>query len=152
MPSFTITSVDPDPRPWNTKKGNPWLSYKVEYTGDQGASIAGEPSELSRPADAPAPKPGEVIDAEIDNSNPAFPPKLREARKNGGGGGGGFRGKSPEERTEMRRMSAQKQAIALLDVELKSGLIPAEKLAAVKASELLKPRIDFFDDDAKAAG
>lgn len=144
MPTFELVKSD-FKKTFPMKDGTGELAvYEVELKDGENGFVK---AEIVQKPSSPAPALGPV-EGTLEPGQYAMKFKRAKAAFNGGG----FKGKSPEERAEMRRMSAQKQAIALLDVELKSGLIPAEKLAAVKASELLKPRIDFFDDDAKAAG
>lgn len=143
MSQFTITEVDPETRSWQSSKGNPYISYKVGFKGEQGEGAG----ELSRPAKDPRPTVGETLPegTTLDSSNPRFPAKLVEPRS--GGGSKSF-GKSPQERAEIRRMASQKAAVALLAVEVAAGLTFKDE----KASEMLKPRIKFFEDDAREAG
>lgn len=145
MPSFTILEVAPESRAWQTKTGNPWLSYAVQFKGDQGEGNG----ELSRPATSPAPTVGEVIEATLENDNPRFPAKLREARKGAPNGFRGGAGKSPTERAEIRRMASQKVAVELLALEVAAGLQFNE---TVTAGGALKTRIDWLDKDVREAG
>ncbi len=91
---------------------------------------------------------GETIEGTIEPRQ-GFPSEFKQAAKqNGYGGGGGSRQEDPRKSAEIRRMASQKVAVALLAAEVAAGLTFENQ----KASELLKPRIQFFEDDAREAG
>jgi hypothetical protein len=144
MPStFEILSVGDTPRRWNSKTGKPWISYPVEFKGEQGQGKA----ELSRPEGKPAPTVGEKVEADLDNSNPSFPAKLVEVFKGGGGGksfGKSF-GKSPQERKSIVRQHSQEMALMHCSLLQKQG-----KLAENYGVDALKAIVDWFTADVEA--
>jgi hypothetical protein len=93
VPDFTLTSVDPDPKPWTGDHGT-FLIYKVSFEGEQGRGDA----EMKTKSSSPAPTAGQVIDAEIVQKG-GRPPELKriwkDTRSNGKPKGGDYR--SPEQ-------------------------------------------------------
>lgn len=146
MSQFTLTAVDPEPRVWEGDHGA-FHIWTIAFEGLQGRVDEGE---LKQKATTPAPTVGQTVDGEIV-SKPGRKPELKKIFSPNGGGGGfkGGGGKSPVERAEIRRMSSQRAAIELLAVEVAAGLRFDEKQ---KASDLLLPRIDWMEQDAKKAG
>lgn len=135
MPNFTITEVVSQ-KPWDSKYG-PMIAYKVRFEGEQGTGEA----QLNQKAGSPAPKIGETVDGLLEPTDFGYKLKRVHQQK-------AISGKSAQERAEIRRLAAQKAAIELLRLEIETGRVPKD----AKASALLTPRIDFFDDDCKLAG
>lgn len=146
MSQFQIQAVKEDTRQWKTKAGNPWVSYTVQFKGEQGQGEA----ELARPADTLPPTVGETVEAEIEHTN--FGAKLREARQSASKATGGYKGRNPQEQAMIARQSAQKAALKLLETELTIGSLKAEEIKGKSLQELLTPRIDYFFNDTMAAG
>lgn len=143
MSEFTLTAVAPDPKLWTGDHGE-FAIYDVEFEGAQGRGTA----QLKQKSSTPPPTPGMKLDAEIVQRG-GRPAELKRIFKQNGTGGGKSYGRSPAERSEMRRMSAQKQALTLFALELQHGSVRIEDVQGKRASDLLTPRIEFFDRDAK---
>ena len=140
MSQFTITAVT-DMDEWQSKEGAPMITYTVDFEGEQGSGSAGH----TRKAASPAPKSGDVLDAELVTKNgKTVLKRIWQENKPQQGG----RGKSPGESRQIARMNAQSQALKLLELEIAMG----KTFESEKASELLTPRIQFFFDDTKKAG
>jgi hypothetical protein len=139
MSDFKITGVGDEER-FSTANGE-FVSYEVQFEGQQGNGTAHH----KRKASSPVPTVGEVIDADLVQKNGKT--ELKRVWKDKPRGGGGH-SEDPKRSAEIRRMASQKCAVALLAVEVAAGL----RFENSKASELLKPRIDFFENDAKEAG
>ena len=148
MADFTITAVEDGYREWAGEHGT-FRIFDVRFEGQQGNGEA----EIKRKSSSPAPTVGEVVDAEIVQKA-GRKPELKRVYKPPGGsgprgnGGGNWRPRSPEETRAINRAVAQKNAIGLLGVELQAGLVAGD---AIKASDLLKPRIDWLFDDLQKA-
>jgi hypothetical protein len=112
MPAYTILAVSDQVRDWNTKKGDPWKSYRVTLRNEQGAEKANV--EISRAASDPAPKVNEVVEGTVENRE-QYGPKLNTPRR-GAGGGGGWKPKPPEERRSIAMQHAQKCAVTILQI------------------------------------
>jgi hypothetical protein len=87
-----------------------------------------------------------------------FPRKLKRMQQGGSNGGGFNRSEDPKKSAEIRRMAAQKAGVALFNTEVALALAgnAPKFLAALGepggvSKELVK-RLQYFDDDAKAAG
>lgn len=141
MSQFTIEEVLGQEE-FSTDHGS-FIAYEVRFAGEQGAGTA----QHKRKASSPAPTAGEIIDGELVHKNGRVELKRvwKDSPPGGGkpGGGGKWQPKTPEERLEERRRSAQIRAIELLAVEVSAG----QKFTDQRASELLKPRIEFFFND-----
>jgi hypothetical protein len=116
VPQYTITAVSDQVRDWNTKKGDPWKSYRVTLRNERGDE---KPNvEVSRAASDDAPKVNEVVDGTVENRE-QYGPKLNTPRR--GGGGGGWKPKPPEERRSIAMQHAQKCAVTILEVAAAHG-------------------------------
>ncbi len=102
-------------------------------------------AELNTKIGKDGPTIGERIEGELTKGQYGW--KLKRSYSQNGGGGRGY-AEDPKKSAEIRRMASQKAAIALLAAEVAAGLTFKDE----KASELLKPRIDFFERDTIAAG
>jgi hypothetical protein len=109
MPAYTVTAVAENVRDWNTKKGDPWKSYRVTLRNERGVEKSNV--EISRAAAEPAPKVDEVVEGTVENRE-QYGPKLNVPRR--GGGGGGWKPKPPEERRSIAMQHAQKCAVTIL--------------------------------------
>ncbi len=151
MPDFTITDVG-ESEPWTSKDGKDFVTYSVSYEGDNKRGDA----RLSRLASSSPPHISEVLENfELGyGKNGAALKRAKDGGKAGGGGSGGssWKPKSPQELAEMGRMSAQKQALELLAIEVHSGWMTKEDAKGEPLSTLLKKRVDWFYDDIKQAG
>ena len=144
MPVFTITYVG-EPKELQAKDTySAKLIYPVEIAED---TPHGKDFELWQETTTAPPMLG-PIEAEIVPAKGTFKPRLKRAKKGFRGNGGGGYKEDPKKSAEIRRMASQKAAIALLSCEVAAGL----RFGDQKASELLKPRIDFFEKDVEEAG
>lgn len=139
MPSFQILSANEKKR-FTGSKGGEFIVWNVEFDGNDGRGTA----EMVKQATSP--KPEGAVDATLEPTQYGW--KLKENRKNGFGGGG-FKGKSPQERAEIRRMNAQGHALRLLAAQVAAGKAPPEGTTIFGH---LKPLIDWFETDTKQAG
>lgn len=145
MPTITITEVTRrDPY---TDDFGPKQPYDLTWE-EGGEALVGQ---LSKKPESPAPQVGERLDVTIREKGGRRYLKRVQGQPSSNGNSSGY-GKSPQERAEIRRMWALGQANTLLGNELSSGLIPEEKIAGAKASELLVPRADWFEAQVKKAG
>lgn len=143
MPSFTLTkdAVEKKRLPADeARKRGPLVIYSIELR-DEGRLVQ---AEMMQKPETPAPKAGDVLEGTLTTSD--FGMKFKKDKPAFGGKGGG--GKSPQERKEIRRMASQRAGIELLAVEVAAGL----RFENTKASDLLLPRIQWFEDDARKAG
>lgn len=139
MPQFTVEKCEAA----ETFKKEPYGEFQVwkvqVHDGQQ--SIA---ATLNTKLGKSGPSVGERIEGELTKGPHGN--KLKRAAQSYGSKGGG--GKSPQERKEIRRMASQRAGIELLAVEVAAGL----RFENVKASDLLLPRVQWFEDDARKAG
>jgi hypothetical protein len=144
MSQFTITAVSPDPpREWTGDHGT-FLIYDIEFEGEQGRGKG----DTKRKADSPAPKVGDVLDAEIVQKAGRRPELKRIPRQNGGSlGGGGSRGKSPQESRQIARMNSH--AHALTYWKLKRDSDPS---FAIDSWDEYTAIVDLFFGDVLKAG
>ena len=142
MASFTINKCE-FKKSFEGNKGGEFAVYNVELKDSEGQFTQ---AEMVQKSSTPAPEVGQVVEGTVEAGQ--YGMKFEKAQAFGGNGGGRSYGKSPQELAEMRRMSAQKQAIALLAVEVQAG----KDFKEVPATELLKPRIQWFFDDLEEAG
>lgn len=130
---------------FSTEHGQ-FVSYEVRFSGEQGSGVA----QHKRKASSPAPKAGDVIDAEIVRKGEKT--ELKRVWKQNGGGSPGGGGKSsyddPKTIARITRSHAQKMALEHAKVLHFSGKLPDGY-----GVESLKPIIDWFEADvlAKAA-
>jgi hypothetical protein len=126
---------------FSTANGD-FTAYTVRFSGDQGNGTA----QHNRKASSPAPVAGETIDAEIQHKNGKA--MLKRLYKPPGGQSGGFNGggRSPQDTKQIVRQHSQEMALRLLTLEIELGTVPKD----AKASELLTPRIDWFQKDAES--
>lgn len=141
IPSFTVDKAELK-KEFEGKQGGTFVVYTVALKDGDGVTAA----ELVQKQASPTPKPGDVLEGTLEKTD--YGMKFKRAQNFGGKGGGG---KSPAERAEIRRMHSQEMGLRLLDIELRLGKL-TELAETKKASELLLPRVDFFDEDAIAAG
>ena len=106
MSIYTIQTVTGQST-WDSQKGGPMISYKVNIKGDDGFE---GPAEVNQKDTTPAPTAGQQIEGTLDKSNPKFPPKLKKAQQGFGGGGGG---KSKVDQDSIERSVAYKGAVEL---------------------------------------
>jgi hypothetical protein len=133
-----------------------FTAYTVKFSGDQGRGEA----QHNRKASSPAPVPGETVDGEIVHQNGRA--MLKRIYKPPGGQSGGFKGggrtEDPKKSAEIRRMASQKAGVALFNTEVALALAgnAPNFLAALGepggVSKQLLKRVQWFEDDAKAAG
>src|SRR5207237_291267 len=95
----------------------------------------------------PAPQPGEVIDAELINTNPNFPPKLKKITQPPAARSGGFQ-RDPKDTAQIVRQHSQHMAILWIATIQKEGRGPAE---GEDRTEWLRKMIDWFHRDAENA-
>src|ERR1035441_4337186 len=142
MPDIPIEGVKQGD-PYTTKHGSELVPYELAWTSPEGQHLTGQLSQ--KPETAP-PQEGQTLDVTMEiKGDRRF---LKKVPRDGGhpGGGGGVRhSEDPKKSAEIRRMASQKCAVALLAVEVAAGL----RFENSKASELLKPRIEYFENDAK---
>lgn len=136
MPQYTVTAVADQTRPW----GNDMVSYRVTLRNGQGAELGNV--DVSRKNTQPAPKPGDVLDGEVDTSG-QYGPKFKAARR----GGGGFRGRDPKERAEIRRQHAQTTALRWVELQHARGQLPEQ----FGTSELMRLVDHFYTDSGGAS-
>lgn len=88
MAQYTIKAIHGQPKPWESTKGGPMLSYRVDLA-DSSGTVA-QKVELAQKKDTPAPSVGDTIDGEITTRTYGDPPRedLRFKKEYGGGGGG----------------------------------------------------------------
>jgi hypothetical protein len=124
VPNHKVTAVDPNPpRSWNSAKGGPMLSYRVDLARVED-DFAIRNVEWSKKQDSKPPQVGEVIDCTVD-MEAQYGPKLKvNFTQGGGGGGGGGRGwvpEPPEKRRSIAMQHAQKCAVEILAVAAAHG-------------------------------
>ena len=149
MPDYTVEAVL-DMREWVGDHGT-FHIYDVEFSGEQGSGKA----EIKRKSTSPAPKAGDVIDAEIVTKGDRTELKrIWQENKPSASKGSGWQPKSPAERAEIRRLAAQKAAVVVLghQITIAAATGDSERFKGKTANELLTPLIDYFDGDAKKAG
>lgn len=117
MPSFEITYVSDKIRPWDSTKGGPMKSYRVEVRDEQGTLIPNV--EWARKADSPPPAVGQKLEGTLDTSG-QYGPKFKAAQTGGGSGGGG-RPRDPAERRSIQMQHAQKCAVEALRLAAQFG-------------------------------
>lgn len=142
MSTFTIDSVQDYPREWNSTKGGPMLSYKINVTDEAGAKTLAV--EWARKKDSPAPVVGQTLDGAIEPTD--YGPKFKAAQGSFGGGGGG-RQRDPKETAAIQRMAAHKAAVGLIQAKAQAGLATEEDFKPSKVAALT----DWFFDDASRA-
>lgn len=138
MPTFTVKTAE--------KKNEYADKYgpKVAYT----LSIAevDDLVELSQKPETAPPSEGQEIDGDLIEGQ--YGKKLKKTYTPGSSNGGGGRTEDPKKSAEIRRMACQRAAIELLTAEVHAGLTFTNQ----KASDLLKPRVDWLEADVIAAG
>lgn len=140
MPMYSVTAVERDGG--FTNEHGEFFSWKLMVKdGDTSTECS-----INTRSDKPAPTVGQQIDGTLEPGK--FRPKLKKNFSGGGGGGGGPRTEDPKKSAEIRRMASQRAGIELLAVEVAAGL----RFENVKASDLLLPRVQWFEDDARKAG
>lgn len=155
MPDFKITEILGQSE-FTTEHGA-FVGYEVRFEGEQGNGVA----QHNRKAASAAPKPGEVIDAELVHKGERVTLK-RIWKQDGGGGrsGGGGRTEDPKKSAEIRRMASQKCALELLRIETDIAIAMkdehSEKLFTKLRAEgglsgHIEKRTLFFESHAKAA-
>jgi hypothetical protein len=128
---------------WESDKGGSMQSWNLKLIDGQGEYECQANTKLGNEF----PAIGEDVEGEIKRGGPGQPNRFKKAyTAPTPGASKGWQPKSPEERIEERRRSAQIRAIELLAVEVSAGM----KFENEKASELLKPRITFFFDDLES--
>ena len=105
MPNYTVTEIG-STREYETKFG-PMKSYKITIKGDDGFDGI---AEVSQKTTTPPPTVGQVIEGDLDQSNPKYAPKLKKAQK---AQGGPPRGKSKQDEESIARAVAYKGAVEL---------------------------------------
>lgn len=143
MSTFQILSATEKKR-FTGSKGGEFIVWNVEFDGNDARGNA----ELVKAATSPTPSGS--IDATLEQTQ--YGPKLKETRKDGFGGG--QRGKSPQERAEIRRLASHKVAVETLSLQVRLAVAngDTEKFKGKTPQELLGNLIAFFDDDAREAG
>jgi hypothetical protein len=141
MPPHTIVTVRPSVREWQSQKGGPMKSYRVDLKAADGTVT--ENVEWARKADSPPPAADQSINCTIDpRPGNDFGPKL--ALDQGAGfGGNGYKGRSPEETRQIVRQHSQHMALLYVQAKAAVGALPAD----FKPSDLTKI-VDWFDADA----
>lgn len=142
MTDFKVLAPVTELERFSTDKGT-FVVYEIGFDGNDGKGTIRH----KRKDSSPAPTPGETMDAEIKQTKDG--PELKRVwKQNAASNGSSGYKEDPRKSAEIRRMASQKAAIALLAAEVAAGLTFQNE----KASELLKPRIDFFEKDTIAAG
>lgn len=141
---YTVTAVQPNPRPWNSQKGGPMLSYRVDLQDSQGHITPNV--EWAKKQDSPAPQVGETSEGNLNNTEYGF--KFKAAYS--GGGGGGARGKSPEESAAIQRMHIQKTAPSYAEFLLTIGVVEQPK-DDKEAFALLQRVMSWLEKDIERA-
>ncbi len=139
---FTITAVSPNPRQWNSTKGGPMLSYRIDLDGPDGP-VAGV--EWARKATSVAPTVGQQLDGTIDTSG-SYGPKFKQAPA-GGFGGGGPRVEDPKRAATILRQHSQDMSLRYAAIRQAQGKLPD----TFSPADLFK-LADLFDEDARKAG
>lgn len=137
MGAYRVTAVE-GPREWEWQ-GQPNHDYTLTLEGAEKPAIL-----TQRPSTAP-PRVGETMDLEL-SAHPRFDDKLKAKRAKQFGGGGGGGGRSPEENARIMRQHSQEMALRYAAIKASLGSLTADF-----KPETLKPIIDWFDADAKAA-
>lgn len=122
-------------------KYGPKVAYNLKISGENGVI------EMSQKPETAPPTPGQEIDGDIKETE--FGKKFKKTYAPGSSNGfSGGRTEDPKKSAEIRRMACQRAAIELLTAEVHAGLTFANQ----KASDLLKPRVDWLEADVIAAG
>jgi hypothetical protein len=137
MPNWTVTQrAKADV--WTSQQGGQMQSWDLVLVDGERTAQCQANTKLGNEF----PEVGQQVEGELVNRGPDRPMGFKKAYNP-------QQGKSPAESRQIARMAAQKAAVALLKVEIETGLLKPE---AAKASELLTPRIDYFFNDILKAG
>ena len=138
VPEIHKVATVSDPREWQSKRGDTFVSFMLTFDGDAGSY------EISRKPTSPAPTVGQMMDiGEVVPPNGNFPPKIKLAQANGSRPGGG---RSPQETAQIVRQHSQEMALRYAAIKQSQGNLPAEFTPA----DLFKIA-HLFDADAKGA-
>lgn len=142
MTDFKVLAPVTELERFSTDKGT-FVVYEIGFDGNDGKGTIRH----KRKDSSPAPTPGETMDAEIKQTKDG--PELKRVWKQNApsNGSGGYK-EDPRKSAEIRRMACQRAAIELLTAEVHAGLTFTNQ----KASDLLKPRVDWLEADVIAAG
>lgn len=118
MPAFEITLVSDKIRPWDSTKGGPMKSYRIQVKDEQGNIT--DNVEWARKADSPAPAVGQKIEGTLDTSG-EYGPKFKATPTSSFGGRGG---RSPQERAEIIQQHSHKVALEYARLQNDRGKLP----------------------------
>ena len=121
MPTYTVTAVSDQVRPWSYSNGTAMKSYRVTLRNESGKEK--DNVEWSKPADAAPPKPGDTTPegSSVDPSAP-YGPKLVVPKRGGAAGrGGGFRD-SPETRRSIAMQNSNAHAVEIVRIAIQAEL------------------------------
>jgi hypothetical protein len=145
---YTVTAVSDQTRPWNSQKGGPMISYRVDLKDSQGVNHPNV--EWARKATSQPPQIGETADGNLDNTEYGL--KFKAAFTGAGGGGGG-RPKDPAERAAIAASVALREGREAVEQAVTMGLVKPADLDA--HAELWKRyanfAFNFIDRKSKAA-
>lgn len=140
MTTFVIASAEKK-NEYSDKFG-PKVAYMLRLVGRD------EPVEISQKPETAPPAEGQQIDGTIEDGK--YGPKFKKiyAQNGSGSSNGGGRTEDPRKSAEIRHLASVKAALHLLEIEVRAGATFENE----KASEMLKPRIAFFENLAREAG
>lgn len=109
MPTYEIVNVQSLVRDWESTKGGPMKSYRIDLKDEAGESKSSV--EWARKATSPPPTVGEKLDGTIEHTD--FGLKIKVS-PSGGFGGGGPRPRDPKESRRIAIQHGQKCAVDIL--------------------------------------
>jgi hypothetical protein len=143
MPVYEIAAVGNTVRDWESTKGGPMKSYRVELK--DAANILTSNVEWARKATSPPPTIGQKVDGTIDTSG-EYGPKFKSTPSSGFSGGGGPRPRDPKESAQIIQQHSQRMALDYARLQHDRGALPDNF-----ALEQVLIIAGKFADDAKAA-
>lgn len=135
--AYTVTEVQPNPKPWRSSRGDDMLGYRLTL---QNGTETVTNCELSQKASTPAPTVGQELDGTIDREA-QYGPKFKKAYAGGPGGGG--RPRDPKETAAIQRQHSQKVAAMIVQAKATAGVATPEDFTPAK----LKQLTDYFEAD-----
>lgn len=140
---FTITSVQDNPRMWQSSKGGPMLSYKINVEDDQ--KFATPFVEWARKESSPAPIVGQKIEGSLELTD--YGHKFKAAQSPNGFGGS--RPEDPKKAAAIGRMHDQDMSLRTVEIASKLGLVAPTTTAEL--FELIARTADWYGRDTTRA-